>query len=329
MLAGCYLVHGGEPLQTEEIIAAIKDQAGKEGYTNIEVFELNTLIWEELLNKCQTLDLFAERTLIELRLSGETLNKQANSNLEQILLQQDSNLHIIIRANKLKTTTLNSNWAKHIQKHGKVFVAKDIPSQQWPMWLQKRLTQAGFTLNKDALELMARCYEGNLLAATQCIKKLSAAFPSGQLNLDQIKPFIDDNNSFSLFELTNAALSGEVERTLRILESLQNEGIDPILILWGLTKEIRTLLNIKNDVQNGIAFAQSAQNRGVWRDNMPKMRKAADRLSSAKLQRLLQIGKSVDAMIKGLQMGNPWEHLLTMYVVVAGKEFLTMEDLCL
>lgn len=330
MLAPCYLVHGGEPLQTEEIIASIRHLSAKEGYNKNVVFELNTLFdWEELLNKCQNFDLFAEHTLMELRLPGETVSKQGNEILEQILSQQDASLHIVIRANKLKPQTLNSNWVKHIQKNGKVYQAKSIPTAQWPVWLNKRLAQNGITLTTDALEFMAQSYEGNLFAAAQCIKKLLNIKASSALTLEQIKPFIESNNSFTTFELTNTVLNGNTTRVIRILDSLRAESVEPVLVLWSLTKEIRLLLALQHDKKHGVQIDQSAQRLGIWRESLPRYIKAADRLSTENLTNLLNMAQAIDNMIKGLQNGNVWEHLTTMCVSISGSEFLTTEDLCL
>lgn len=296
MLAPCYLIHGGEPLQTEEIITQVTHLASKDGYNKHIVFEINNVFnWDELLIKCQNLDLFADRMLLELRLHSDTVNKQGNIILEQVLQQQDPNVCIIIRAPKLKPQTLNSTWAKLVQKHGKVHLAKSIPSNMWPNWVAKRLANAGFTPDKETLDLIVNCYEGNLLAAAQFIKKIAAVLPAGKLEIAQIKPYIENNTQFSLFELTNAAVSKDTARTIRIFNSVQAEGVEPILVLWALARATRTTVS----------------------------------LPTAKQTQLLHMAKNVDCMIKGMQPGNVWEELLTMSLILCGNETLTMEDLYL
>jgi DNA polymerase-3 subunit delta len=328
MLAQSYLVHGGEPLQTEEIISSIKHQAEKEGYNRHVVFELNTQFeWEELLNKCRNLDLFAERTLMELRLPGENVSKQGNLALDSVLHEQDGNFCIIIRAAKLKPQILNSNWARHIQKHGKICLAKPIPTNQWPAWIAKRLTQKGFNPSNEVITCIAKCYEGNLPAAVQCINKLTAVLPQGTIKLAQVAPFIDRSSHFSIFELSTAALEGDNERTFSIFNNLKTDGIDPILVLWAATKEIRTLLLLKQEMQAGASLEPAAQKLGIWRDNIPKIKLALQRLSTQKLEQLLHLAKITDTTIKGMQPGDAWEVLLSMYLTLAGNKILTMEDL--
>jgi len=328
MLAPCYLIHGGEPLQTEEIISSIKHQAEKEGYNRHVVFELNTQFeWEELLNKCRNLDLFAERTLMELRLPGDNVSKQGNLALYSVLQEQDGSFCIIIRASKLKSQILNSNWVRHIQKDGKIYLAKPIPTSQWSTWVTKRLTQIGFIPSNEVVTCIAKCYEGNLPAAVQCINKLATVLPRGVIGLQQVTPFIDHNTNFTIFELSNAALEGNSERTFTIFSNLKTDGVDPILVLWAATKEIRTLLLLKQEIQTGASLENSAQKLGIWRDNVPKIKLALQRLPTQKLEQLLHLAKITDTTIKGMQPGDAWEVLLSMYLTLAGNQILTMEDL--
>lgn len=328
MLAHCYLVHGGEPLQTEEIIQNIKQLGAKSGYNKYVVFELNTQSeWDELLNTCQNLDLFAERTIMELRLPSDSVSKQGSTMLESILHQQDDDFCIVIRALKLKTPTLNSNWVKYIQQKGKIYLAKSIPTSQWHTWVSRRLAQIGFTASNKAITYIAKCYEGNLTATAQCINKIAAVLPPGKIDLAQILPFIDNNTHFSIFELSNAALDANSERTFTILNTLKNDGTDPVLVLWNATKEIRTLLLMQHAIKSGAKFEHSATQLGIWRENLPRIKQALQRLSTTELEQLLHLAKNIDTTIKGMQPGDCWQMLTSLYLAIAGKPILTTEDL--
>jgi len=328
MLAACYLIHGGEPLQTEEIIVAIKQIARKEGYNNSVVFEVNAQFnWDELLNKCQNFDLFAEKSFVEIRLQSENIGKQGAPALEGFLLQKSADICVIIRTQKLSNEQLNSKWVQHIQKHGKVHVAKPIPIAKWRAWIQERLQQAGFSPSDDTCDYLAKYYEGNLAAAAQCIQKLQSVVPAGQLQLAQIQPFLANNSRFSVFDLADAAVNGDAERTFSIIEGLKNEGVEPVLILWSLAREIRNLLQLKHDLQTGANLTQSAQKLGIWRDKIPGVQKALDRLSINKIEKLLKLCAQIDTVIKGINPGNTWELILSLSMMLANSKNLTMEDL--
>lgn len=292
MLAACYLVHGGEPLQTDEFIFKIRQLAAKEGYNKYEVVELNARFdWEDLLNKCQSLDLFADKVALELRLHGDDPGKQGSMVLDTILSSQTPNFCIIVRANKLKTTTLSSNWVNQIRKSGEIHLAKPVPANQWVNWVQLRLTQAGFKAERDATEYLARSYEGNLVATSQAIQKIQTALPAGVITLEQIKPFIEHSSHFTVFDLLDAIKASNSERVFYIFNTLDNDGTEPLLILWAVAREIR---------------------------NLP---------ITAKTKKLLQVCAKVDLMIKGMAQGNAKETLLLVCLSLTSSKTLIMEEL--
>lgn len=330
MIALCYLIHGGEPLQTEEIVGEICHQAYKEGYNKRVAFDVNAHFnWDELLNKCQSLDMFAERMLLDIRFTNDTINKQAQQVLEQVLQRQDPNHCIIIRAPKLKASTLNSNWVKLIQKHGKVHIAKPIATNMWTVWLTKRLQKAGFNPTPETLALIAKCYAGNLLAASQFIEKITMALPLGSLTVNQIREFIDNSSQFSIFELSNHIMLQQTEKAIEICKALQRDGTDPILVLWAISRDIRNLLRLKHAITQNKSFADTAKQLGIWQIDIQATRNATERLTSDTLEHLLRLSKQADIMCKGFVTGNVWELLITMCTIISGKRIFNIEELSL
>lgn len=130
MLASCYLIHGNDQAEIFALTSAIKQQARQQDYSVSEILEVTAqFAWEELLSKFQNLDLFAPKTLIEIRLTSDSLDKNASAILTQFLQTQaqDPKFCIIITAPKLKPAAMNSTWAKFIQKHGSIQAGKALP----------------------------------------------------------------------------------------------------------------------------------------------------------------------------------------------------------
>jgi DNA polymerase III, delta subunit len=101
------------------------------------------------------------------------------------------------------------------------------------------------------------------------------------------------------FDLSNAFVSGNKNRTFQIIESLKSEGTQPTLILWALTKEINNLYKVMED--------NSTKN--IWgpRHYLETLTKRVNQLNKKKLkQSLLEIAE-IDASIKGLSSKNPWQ----------------------
>ena len=61
---------------------------------------------------------------------------------------------------------------------------------------------------------------------------------------------ISNASKYGIFDLSNAFVSGNKNRTYKIIESLKSEGMQPTLILWALTKEINNLYNVMEEKSN-------------------------------------------------------------------------------
>ena len=117
------------------------------------------------------------------------------------------------------------------------------------------------------------------------------------------------------------------ESPLNDNDNLKDDGIDPVLILWGVTKEIRTLLKLSHALLANDNLEQHATKLGVWRENLPRVKKTLQRLPTHKLEQLLHIAKNIDTNIKGMQPGDAWQSLMSMYLALSGNQTLIMEDL--
>ena len=77
-LAGVYLVSGDEPLLVGEAADAIRAAARAAGYADRSVFFIDRgFAWDELRHASQSLSLFAERRLFELRMPSGKPDKGA------------------------------------------------------------------------------------------------------------------------------------------------------------------------------------------------------------------------------------------------------------
>jgi len=77
-LAGIYLVSGDEPLLVGEAADAIRAAAKAKGYADRSVFFIDrSFAWDELRHASQSLSLFAEQRLFELRMPNGKPDKGA------------------------------------------------------------------------------------------------------------------------------------------------------------------------------------------------------------------------------------------------------------
>src|SRR5665811_1217050 len=177
-----YVVYGDALLLVIEAADSIRAAARAAGYT-----ERDTLIaeqhfkWGELRNCAQSLSLFAQRKVVDLRIPGGKPGAEGGQALQDYVAHLDDDVLTLITLPKLDWSAQKSQWFSALERHGVMICADDIPRNQLPDWLASRLQRQAQSTDKPTLEFLADRCEGNLLAAYQEIQKLGLLFPAGNL----------------------------------------------------------------------------------------------------------------------------------------------------
>jgi DNA polymerase III subunit delta len=309
-LAPIYMVSGDETLLVEEAGHLIRQTAETKGFTERQIFNVdNRFNWNQLLESANTLSLFNDKSLLELRLPSGKINEAGKKALLTYVENPRKNKILFITAGKLTGPTQNTKWFKALEKNGVFVQIWPITPQQLPNWIQLQLRKLDISTTSDAIKFLAESVEGNLLAAKQEIEKLSLLYDKKQLSLDEVITAISDNARYDVFTLADSALSGDSKRTLKILIGLKNEGAEPTLMLWALTKEIRTLITMAQQLTQGDNLDNVLYKNRVWEKKKPIVRLALKRHNSNTLLKLLYIASQIDRVIKGVEPGNAWDLL--------------------
>ncbi|TFF39032.1 DNA polymerase III subunit delta [Pseudomonas sp. RIT623] len=323
-LAPVYIVSGDDPLLCQEAADAIRAAARQQGYDERQVFSADANFdWGNLLLAGASLSLFAQRRLLELRLpSGKPGDKGAAALIEYCAKPAEDTL-LLISLPKLDGSAQKTKWGKALIEGGQCQFIQIWPvdAQQLPQWINQRLSQAGLSAQRDAVDLIAARVEGNLLAAAQEIEKLKLLAEGNQITVETVQAAVADSARFDVFGLVDAILNGEAAHALRMLEGLRGEGVEPPVILWALARELRLLAGLAQQFSQGVpldkAFSQARP--PVWDKRRPLVSKALQRLSAQRWAMLLQDAQRIDAQIKGQAEGSPWTSLARLSLLMAGQ----------
>lgn len=319
-LAPIYLITGDEPLISEESSDLLRTTLQKQGFSEREVMHVDASFnWEYLLECANALSLFAEKKVIELRLGSQKLNKAASQILQQYLANPAPDNVVLMLADKLDSGVKKSAWFKAVEQHGVVVEIWPVDSAQLPQWLRNRASNLGLTLDKDATQLLSDRVEGNLLAAKQELDKLSLLYPGQTLNAEAVIEAVSDSSRYDIYGLTDAAVQGQAARTQKILQVLRQEGTEPPVLLWALSREIRSLLTIQQGLSNGVPYDTLCQRERIWGKRKQQMRQAANRSPATLLMAQLERCFHIDQMIKGARSGDLWLELSSISLALAGQ----------
>lgn len=306
-LAPLYLVCGDEPLQLMEAAAEIRQAVRAAGFSEREVLTQDGQFdWSELAGAAGSLSLFAERRLLELRLSTAKIGRDGSAAVRAFCEQPADDLVLLVLAPQLDRNELKAKWVQAIDRAGVVVQVRSIPPARLGGWLDARLRQAGFVPEPGVADLLAERVEGNLLAGAQQIEILKLLCDPGPLSLDDLLSRVADSARFDLFALTDAALAGNRARVARVLRGLEAEGTAAPLVLWVLAREIRLLAQVARAQAGGGSLHGLFRELKVWDARQGPVSSSARRLGSGRLQALVRRCERVDRCIKGLDSSDPW-----------------------
>lgn len=320
-LSPIYLVGGDEPLQVQESCDAIRVVAREQGYTEREVMSVERgFAWDMVLQSADSMSLFGDKKIIELRMPTGKPGDQGGKMLRAYAERPAEDTLLIVICGKLDAATLRTKWAQALEKAGVLIQVWPIEAARLHDWVQTRMRQRGLQASNEAISILVERVEGNMLAAAQEIDKLLLLYGPSRLEADAVADAVADSARYSIYNLVDTALTGRADKTLHMLNGLRAEGVDPVLVLWALSREIRCLSNMALDVRKGAAIEAVLSQQRVWERRKPVVREALKRHGLGRWYGFLQQCARIDRLIKGQELGKPWDELLQLGLSVAGKQ---------
>ena len=325
-LAPIYVVAGDEPLLADECIAMIRAAAEKSGCSerDLQVAE-RSFDWQAFSAGLRNLSLFASRRLVQLRLPTGKPGDAGSKFLVEICERPPPDMVLVIVLPALDGAAKRSKWATALAQHARWIEVRPPARGELGAWLTRRLQQAGLTAEPEALEALAARVEGNLLAAKQEIDKLALLAPQGRITADMVRDAVADGARFDVFELADAALSGDAAGAIRILDGLERDGTAATLVLWSLVREVNALADVVMRMDQGRSVDQALADAGIWRSRQEVYRRAARDRKPGDAARLVRYAARAEQIVKGVRSGDPWRALVEVTLALSRTRLAVAE----
>jgi len=312
-LAPVYLLAGDEDLLVGEAADALRAAARAAGFAQREVhFPQRADDWSDLSAAGQSMSLFGDRRLVEVRFSGKA-GKEGSATLARLAQTADDDTLLLVITPRLDGATQATAWVKAIEARGVFLPIYEIGARQLEGWLEARCRRAGLEPTADALALLAARVEGNLLAAQQEIEKLRLLLPAGRVDAAAILEAVVSSARYDVFGLGEALLAGDAVRAQRIVGGLRGEGVEATLVLWSVVRELREMWALRR--------GDDPSRRPGPRLPPPRLaalERARPRAARLPYARLASRALRADRMIKGRLAGDPWDELALLCAEACG-----------
>lgn len=303
-------VSGDEPLLVLEACDAYRACARRLGISQREIIDVGPRFdGSALIAESQSLSLFGDRKLIELRLQSKLTDAARKALVEYLTVASTDNSLLVISA-RIEASQSKAKWFSKVTEAGWWVPMWPIEHAQLPNWLAQRAKTVGLSFEPDALALLVNRIDGNLLAARQELDKLALLVNNELITVEMIMGGVADSARYTVFDLGSTLLSGDIARAMKILAGLRSEGAEPSVVLWLLTRELRVLVELSQAHAQGLGLGPVFKKLRIFDKHQAHYQSALKRAGFQHYQGLLLNCSAIDASIKGQSADDPW-HLIS------------------
>lgn len=318
-LRPAYLLLGNEPLLKLEACDQIKQAAQQNGFDERHSFTVDAqLDWNLILDCCHAMSLFSARQIIELDLPDTALNAQQVKSLQSVIDSLHEDILLIIQGPRFNKKQESAKWFKALETQGLYLPCNTPDARQLPRFIQGRCQQLGLKPDHESVQMLAQWHEGNLLALAQSLQKLVLLYPDGELNVVRLESALSRHNHYTPFQLVDAVLAGQAKRSQRVLRQLQGEGIEAVIILRTLQREITQLYKMQEMGQKGTPLSVIFENYRIWQNRREMYIGALHRMPLSVIISLLQQLAQIEVRVKTDFDYSPWDALATLCAEMCG-----------
>lgn len=311
------LISGSDDYLREQSYIKVSDHLKKTGIELPHVFEIDSssFDWQNVYSLSNNGSLFDENTIIALS-SKVALKKNQHLEIEQ-LLKTAQDTFFIITLPKLTKSQENQSWIKFIEKSGLYIEAQPLPHYKLPQLIRQKLQEKSLHTTNEGYEFLANSYEGNLLGLEQEIEKLSLIFSSGNISVKTLSENISDQSHNNVFQCVDQAICNNIKKSQSILSQLKRDKVQPAILLWAITKELRTLINMKFSINQGNSLPTVMNEYRIWQSKKQMYQTQLQSRQINEFYSLLKQAKIIDACVKGISPFNPWQLLESILLEIA------------
>jgi DNA polymerase-3 subunit delta len=309
-LTPLYVLVGDEPLAQSECLDALRLAARKAGADERTSFIVErNFNWLQVGQFSQALSLFSSQRILEIHIPSGKPGVDGGKTLVELAANLIPDTTVIITLPELEREAKNSAWFNALQNASTLIELKEVAPNQLPQWLAARLKAQNQSTDAATLAFIAHQVEGNLLAAHQEVQKLGLLYPAGEIPAEAVREAVLNVSRYDAFQLGEAVLAGDTERTTRILQGLQDEGETAVAIMNPLMWVLRPLVRIKYAEKNGENLMSAMTNARIYGERQHLVKRALGRLSLRQLDAALQKLCDIDRIAKGVMQGDAWLEL--------------------
>lgn len=253
--------------------------------------------WEALRQSLHQFDLFYEARLHDITIARKTDDKAALVFIEELLASESNDSYV------LSSATLELKQLQQYTGRDDILLCQTFsPSKNELLrYGQRSLFSETSSLSQEITHLIYTLSQGNTDAYLKMLRQLAECKAAGQaISLDLIRQLYPDQSVFSVQDMIDACLVGNVSIGIKSMAQLCADRNNITLVIWVIAQELRNLLNTSL-----LCKTQSIQaafdKLKTWPKKRPIYQAALKRLALSDLQEMTIALSKLDIAFKTFQ----------------------------
>jgi len=300
-----YLLHGEESFYIDRLTNYIETHLLPEAEKsfNQQVIYGKDLTLDTVVDYARQFPMMGQyRVLIvkeaqELRMKDE----KGDENLKfESFLNDPPSTTVLILAHKNKKADGRAKWAKIIKEKHVILESNPIRDFAVRAWIEKYIKSKNLIIKVNAAELVAEYLGTNLSKVANELDKLIVNLEGiTEIGLEEVEKNIGISKDYNVFELQDALITKNYEKTYRIVSNFQgNMKRQPMeMILGSLFSFYQRLYIVYQNISQGDAFLTKMA--GINPYFLKKTKEQSKSLSERGYGHIFKILKDYDARTKG------------------------------
>lgn len=261
----------------------------KNGDLAVETFDGEEAEFEKIMSATQSVSLFTPTKMVIV--NELSSNKQAADRIEELITSTPENTELIVVEPK---PDKRSSYYKSLKSLGNIEEFKELSEEDLAKWLSSEAGKENAQLSyRDAFYLVHRVGANQVLLSNE-LRKLIDYSP--QINKQKIDELTVEKPQNKVFELLEAAFSGQTKKTLQIYDRLRIGGSQPPVILSMISWQLHLLAIVI--LSKGKPAQEIADDTGTKLFSIRKSQAIAERLDQQTIKSMISGLAKADVQIK-------------------------------
>jgi DNA polymerase-3 subunit delta len=249
--AGLIMLFGDDSYILNSMAKAVERYYTEQGGSNIIRLNSDFTGWSDIETNICNFDIFSQSKMIILSNANLTKLKELAGHDKELADSLGSEKKLLVLGGHLKKETLKTAWFSKLKAIPNYIIQFYPPEiSRLPRWLVEEAGYLGLSLDIKAAVLLAESYEGNTGGAVQTLNTIKMQGKKHISDGDVI-PFLSQSTRFATFDISDAMLSGDSYRSLKILHSLETQGEDIPLLLSEINRMLTLIMRLKQSRETG------------------------------------------------------------------------------